>query len=198
MTTRPNAETSEPSRERGWGLNVEVTPIIKWGGVLLLGLVLFFGIEKTTIFVNGLGSEVNALQSQKNTLLSVSEAPDVTAEIQGITDKIGQLENKYFRETTVGLNNAALQTLLTQLLTSCGLERLSIALRTTPSDTDRLAGQIIASVKGVDREKKIAACLYSLQSSTYAFEVVSLTWLSAGSMQLEIRAFYMPPKEPNP
>jgi len=168
--------------------------MVKWGSVFLLALAWFLSFEQTAKYVSDLEIEVDALRAQRAALIKISEAPDVTEHMLRLSSQIEQLESRYFNEATIGTNSASLQTLLTKTLSECGLENLSISISHKASEKDLLSGTIVASIKASDRQKQIAICLSMLKSSQYAFEIVSLNWMRTGPIQMDIRAFYLPPR----
>lgn len=192
MSSFITSDTNEESVPRILSTSVEVTPMLKWGGLILIGLALFFAIEKASIFVSELSAEVEALQLQKSGLLRVSEAPDVSQEIVRLASQIQSLEMRYFRQATAGLNSASFQTIMAQTLSDCGLENLSISVKNIEAENIPQTGTLIASIRARDSKQRIATCLAKLRSNPYSLEVTSLNWLRSGSIQMEIRSHYMP------
>ena len=181
--------------KRTLGVEENISPFVKWGGLSSLLILYMFLFQSFAQHIDDTELNLAAVNNQRAALLSIEDAPDVTKNIVRISEQIEHLESGFLQEETVGLNNAFIQTLLVQLLNKCELVRLRISTRTEPDSKQEQSGAIIATIQAQDPNRKIMACFSELRTHKINLEIIRLNWRQRGNIEFDVKVHYLAPKK---
>jgi hypothetical protein len=171
--------------------NVDLTlsPLAKRGLTVFALIIAFLMFDNLSRYLEAERAEQDRLQAEYAQLLSIRDSADPAPLNDRAQARLTAFEAEFLSEATPGLNSAAFQSRLIEILSGCGAQQPVLDLDIRPVDNIPGLSRLEADVRARTDVVILADCLNAINQADIKMHVDTLRWTSPVQTLFRVQAF---------